>query len=214
LTSIITQERNNGGEKQHHDKIDGTGYLGLWITPEDEYDFKNEKKDGKLNLFLHKEGELQSVIDPPGEKPCGDGEGRGNRSQNKEVDTGDLKGRIFEEEIKKDKEGRGHQKGDGKMDDHGMGMASCHGEPLKKVLKRSGKVFQFLRCPFFQNPYLGISLKNLCLMRSCGEVSCQIFACGMPVHMKALGPKRAFGHVIDLLLKSNIDGFTILSVKG
>jgi hypothetical protein len=105
LTSIVAQERNDGGEKDNQNEIDGVKYLGWRMTPEDEDDLQNKKKDRKLNLSLHKEGELQSVIDPPGKKPRGHGKRRGNRSQDEEIETGDLKGKIFEEDMEKGKEG-------------------------------------------------------------------------------------------------------------
>ena len=74
-------------------------------TPEDEEDLENKKEDRKLKLSLHKKSKLQSIIDPPGKKPRDHGKGRGNCSQNEEVETGDLKGRIFKNKIEKDKKG-------------------------------------------------------------------------------------------------------------
>jgi hypothetical protein len=109
LTSIVTQEGNDGGEDDYHNEIEGIGYLGLRTTPEDEDDLENKKEDRKLNLSLHKKSELQSIIDPPGKEPCGHGKKRGDGSQDEEVETGDLEGRIFKDKIEKDKEGRGHQ---------------------------------------------------------------------------------------------------------
>jgi len=105
LASIITQNGNNGSEHDDHDEIDRIGYLGLRTTPEDEDDLENKKKDGKLNLSLHKKSELQSIIDPPSKKPRGHGKGRGDCSQNEKVETGDLEERIFKDKMEKDKEG-------------------------------------------------------------------------------------------------------------
>jgi hypothetical protein len=188
-------------------------YLRLKTTPEEEDDLENQKKDRKLKLSFYKIGKLRSVIDPPCEEPGGHGKRRGDRSQNEEVEAGDLKGRIFKDEVEKDKKGGGHQKGDRKMDDHGVRMASCHWEFLKEVLKQGRKVFQFLGCSLFQNPHLGISFKDLCSMRSRGDLSRKVLTRGVPVHVKAFGPERAFRDIIDLPLKGEIDGSTLLSVK-
>jgi hypothetical protein len=148
----------------------------LITTPENENDLENKKEDRKLNLSLHKKSELRSIIDPPSEKPRAHGKGRGDRSQNEKVETGDLEGRIFKDKMEKDKEGGGHQKGNRKMDDHGMWMASCHWKLLEKILKYRRKVFQFLRCSFFQNPHLWISFKDFCSMRSRRDLSSKILA--------------------------------------
>ena len=74
-------------------------------TPEDEDDLENKKENRKLNLSLHKKGELQSIIHPPSEESRCHSKRRGDRSQNEEVETGDLEGRIFKDKIEKDKEG-------------------------------------------------------------------------------------------------------------
>jgi len=105
LASIITQNGNNRSEDDHHDEIDRIGYLGLKTTPEDEDDRENEQENRKLNLSLHEKSELHSIIDPPSKKPRGHGKGRGDRSQNEKVETGDLEGSIFKDKIEKDKEG-------------------------------------------------------------------------------------------------------------
>ena len=188
-------------------------YLGLKTTPEEEDDLENQKKDRKLDLSFYKIGELQSIIDPPCEEPGGHGKGGGDGSQNEEVEADDLERRIFKDEVEKGKQGGGHQKSNRKMDSHGVRMASCAWKRLKKVLKHGRKVFQFFGCSFFQNPHLGISFKDLCSMRSRGDLSCKVLTRGMPVHVKAFGPERAFRDIIDLPLKGDKDGSTLLSVK-
>jgi hypothetical protein len=213
LPSIVTQERNDGGEENDEDEIDGMRYLGLHTTPQEKDDFENEKKDRKLNLSFYKIGELRSVINPPCEEPGGHGKGRGDGAQNEEVEAGGLERRILEDGGEKDKKGGDHQKGNRKVDDHGVWMASCHWELLKEGLKHGGKMFQFFGRSFFQNPHLGISFKNLCSMRSRGDFSRQVLTRGMPVHVKALGPERAFRDIKDLPLKGDIDRSTVLSVK-
>jgi hypothetical protein len=188
-------------------------YLGLKTTPQEEDDLENQEKDRKLNLSSYKISELQSVIDPPGEEPSGHGKGRGDGSQNEKVETGDLKGRIFKDEVEKDKEGGGYQQCNGKMDDHGVRMASCHWEFLKEVLKHGRKVFQFLGRSFFQNPHLGISFKNLCPMRSRRDLYSKFLTRGMPTHMETFGPERAFRDIENLPLKGDQDRPSVLSVK-
>jgi len=56
--------------------------------------FKNQKEDRKLQLSLYKMGELQSIIDPPCEKASGHGKRGGDRSEEKEVEAGDLIGWV------------------------------------------------------------------------------------------------------------------------
>jgi hypothetical protein len=58
LPSVVTQKGNDGGEEDHHDNVEGMGRLGLRNSPEDENDFKDEEKDGKLDLSFHKIVEL------------------------------------------------------------------------------------------------------------------------------------------------------------
>ena len=45
LTSIVTQESDNGRKDQHHDEIDGTEDLWVRTPPEDEDGLKDKKKD-------------------------------------------------------------------------------------------------------------------------------------------------------------------------
>jgi hypothetical protein len=187
-------------------------YLGLKTTPEEKDDLENQEKDRKLDLSFYKIGELRSVIDPPCEEAGGHGKRRGDGSQNEKIEAGDLERRILKDEVENDQEGGGHQKSNRKMDDHGVRMASCHWKFLKEVLKRGRKVFQFFGCSFFQNPHLGISFKDLCSMRSRGDLSCKVLTRGMPVHVKAFTPERAFRDIIDLPLKGDIDGSTLFSV--
>jgi len=213
LSSIVTQERNNGGEENDQYEIDWMRYLGLKTTPEEEDDLENQKKDRKLDLSFYKIGELQSIIDPPCEEPGGHGKGGGDGSQNEEVEAGDLERRIFKDEVEKGKEGGGHQKSNRKMDNHGVRMASCAWKGLKKVPKHGRKVFQFFGCSFFQNPHPGISFKDLCSMRSRGDLSCKVLTRGMPVHVKAFAPERAFRDIKYLPLKGDKDGSTLLSAK-
>jgi hypothetical protein len=185
----------------------------LKTTPEEEDDLENEKKDRKLDLSFYQIGELRSVIDPPCQEAGGHGKGGGDGSQNEEVKAGDLERGILKDEVEKGKEGRGHQKSNRKMDDHRVRMASCHWNLLEKVLKYRRKVFEFLGCSLFQNPHLGISFKDLCSMRSRGDLSCQVLTRRMPVHVKAFGPERAFRDIKDLPLKGDKDGPTVLSVE-
>jgi hypothetical protein len=35
----------------------------------------------------------------------------------------------------------------------------------------------------------------------------------MPVHVKAFGPERALGYIIDIPLENDIDGLTFFSIK-
>src|SRR4030042_103848 len=120
---------------------------------------------------------------------------------------------MFKDEVEKNEEGGGHQERNRKMDDHGVRMAPCHWEFLKEILKHRRKVFQFLGRSFFQNAHLGISFKDLCSMRSRGDLSRQVLTRGMPVHVKAFGPERAFRDIKDVPLKGDQDGFPVLSVK-
>jgi len=53
-------------------------------------------------------GEFQSIIDPPGEKTSGHSKWRENRSQDEEVETGDFKGGVLEEEMEKNEQKRSH----------------------------------------------------------------------------------------------------------
>jgi hypothetical protein len=91
LTPIITQDRNDRGENDHQDEINRIGYLRCRTTPEDEDDFENKEEDRKLNFSLYKKSDLQSIIYPPGKKPCSHGKGRSDRSQNEKVETGIFK---------------------------------------------------------------------------------------------------------------------------
>ena len=47
-TPIITQDRDDGREDNHHDEINGMGYLGLRTAPEDKDDLENKEDDRKL----------------------------------------------------------------------------------------------------------------------------------------------------------------------
>jgi hypothetical protein len=111
------------------------------------------------------------------------------------METGDFKKRVFKNKREKEKECGSHQKGNGKMDDHGVRMASCHWKLLEKLLKYERKVFQFLRGPLLQNSNLWIPFKDFWPMRSGRNRSCKIASRGMSVHVKAFGPERAFGHI-------------------
>jgi hypothetical protein len=99
------------------------------------------------------------------------------------------------------------------MNDHGVRMAPSHRISLEEVLKPGRKVFQLLRCSFLQNPHLGISFKHFCSVRGRGNLSCEILACGMSIHVKAFGPKGALRDIVDLSLKCDIDGPPFLSIK-
>jgi hypothetical protein len=46
-----------------------------------------------------------------------------------------------------------------------------------------------------------------------GDLSGKILACRMSVHVKAFGPEGALRDIVDLSLKGDIDGSTILSIK-
>ena len=176
LTPIVTQDRDDGHEDDHHDEINRVGYLKRKTTPKDEDDLENKEEDRKLNFSFYKKSELQSIIYPPSKEPCEHGKGRGDRSQNEKVETGNFKGRIFKDEVEKDKEGGGRQKGNGKMNNHRVRMASSHRESLEEILKSGRKVFQLLGCSFLQNPRLGISLKHFCSVGGCGDLSRKILA--------------------------------------
>jgi hypothetical protein len=68
--------------------------------------------------------------------------------------------------MEKNKKRRGHQEGEGKMNDHGMGMASRHWKLLEEILKYGGKVFQFFGWSLLDRSDLGISLEDFYPMRS------------------------------------------------
>jgi hypothetical protein len=99
------------------------------------------------------------------------------------------------------------------MNDHGVRMASSHWESLEEVLKSGRKVFQLLGCSLLQNPHLGISFKHFCSVGSRGDLSRKILTCGMSVHVKAFGPEGALRDIINLSLKGDISGPTVLSIK-
>jgi len=45
LTSIVTQESNNGSKDQYHDEVDGTEDLWAKTPPEDEDELEDKKED-------------------------------------------------------------------------------------------------------------------------------------------------------------------------
>ena len=98
LTSIITDQANQGGQHQHQDEIEGMDLPGgnrrAKASPEDEEDLKGEKQKGKLNLSSDERVGFQHVVDPPGEKTRGQGKGRGDGSQNEEIEACKLQGWI------------------------------------------------------------------------------------------------------------------------
>ena len=98
--------------------------------PDDEDDLKDEKKNGELNLSFDEMSEFQSVIDPPSKKTSSHCKGRGDRSQDKKIETRDLEERVLKEEMENNEEGGSHQKGNGKVDNHWVGMAPRHGKSL------------------------------------------------------------------------------------
>ena len=159
--------------------------------PEDEDDLENKEENRKLNFSLYNKSDLPSIIYPPSKEPRGHSKGRSNRSQNEKVETGTFKGRFSKEEVEKDKKGGGHQKGNREMNDHWVGMAPSHWISLEELLKPGRKVFQLRRCTFLQNSHLRISFKHFCSVRGRRNLSCEILACGMSVHVKAFGPKGA-----------------------
>jgi hypothetical protein len=75
-------------------------------------------------------------------------------------------------------------------------------------------VFQFLWRSFLKNPHLGITFKYLWPMGSSRNLIAEIFSRWMPVHVKAFGPERTLGNIIDLSLKSNVNRFSIFSIKS
>jgi hypothetical protein len=108
LPAVITQNSNNGCEKDHHNKVNRVRDFSTGSPPEDQDDFEDEKENGKLDLSFHEMGEFQPVIDPPSEKTGGHGKRRGDGSQDEKVEARDLEGGILEEEVEKNKEGGGH----------------------------------------------------------------------------------------------------------
>jgi hypothetical protein len=77
-------------------------------VPVDENKLQNEKKNRKLNLFFDIVGEFQSIIDPPRKEARGHCKGRGDRPQDKEIETQVVESRVFEKEIDQHKERRAH----------------------------------------------------------------------------------------------------------
>ena len=141
LPPVVTQKRNDRGQEDHHDNVNGMGNFHLRNSPDDENRFENEEKDRKLDLSFHKVIELGSVIDPPGED-SGNHRKRGrDGSQNEKIETGDLERPFLKQESQKaEKRGR-HEESDRKMDDHRMGVAPRHWKSLKKILEKERKVF-------------------------------------------------------------------------
>jgi hypothetical protein len=140
LASVVTQESNSGGEEKHQDEINWIRNFLIRTPPDDEDDLEDEEKDGELNLSPHELSEFESIIDPPCEKAGSHSKGRGDGSQDQEVKTNNLKRGILEQEMEKNEERGTHQKGDGKVDDHWVGMASGHRELLNEILKNGWEV--------------------------------------------------------------------------
>src|SRR4030043_2138619 len=132
------------------------------------------------------------MSDPPGEQSGAYGEGRREGSKNQKIEAGHLKGRVFKKEIEKHKERRCHKEGDGKVNDHGVGLALCHRESLEEISKEEGKMLQFLRNSLLQNPGLRITIKDILSMRSCRDGSGKVLASRMSLHVRTFCPERAF----------------------
>jgi len=217
LASVISQKTNDGSEDERQDKIDEMDPVeeNAWVqtTPEEENDLKDEQKNRKLNLSFDIIGEFQSIIDPPGEEARGHCKGRTDRPQDKKVKTHGLVSGVFKKEIEQHKERRAHQEGDRKMDDHGVGMAPHHRKLLQERLKHGREVLQLLRYSFLQDSYLRVMLQDLWPMGSCRNFSAQVLASGMPFHVKAFGPERTLGDIIDLSMKGDIRRVSILAAK-
>ena len=58
LASVIAEQTDDWSEKDHENKIEGVRHGRVRPSPEDQDNFKNEKKDRELNLSLHKKSEF------------------------------------------------------------------------------------------------------------------------------------------------------------
>jgi hypothetical protein len=108
LAAIISQKEDNWCEKECHHEVERAGYPGMRASPKDQDDFKNEKNDGKLDLSFDEVTQLQSVIHPPGEETGGYCKGRGDTSKDEKIKTGELKGWVLKDQVKKNEKGRTH----------------------------------------------------------------------------------------------------------
>jgi hypothetical protein len=76
------------------------------------------------------------------------------------------------------------------MDNHWVRMASCRRKTFKDFLEQGREVFQFPGRLFLKHRNLGITLKNLCAVGSCRDLTRQIFSTGMPFHVEPCLPER------------------------